>query len=71
MRTEITKEWLDLAFSSDGLLSLHVDDIRQFLIKRLETTTSDNEICRMFESCTGYMVRQQDQEDRYKIVCKG
>ena len=44
MRIEITKEWLDLAFSSNGRLSLHVDDIRQFLIKRLETTTNDNEI---------------------------
>ena len=66
---KISKSLLEYQLSSDGTLSLHVEDIRDFVIEKIRLTEDHTKICRAFESLSGHIVknRQDDSED-LKII---
>lgn len=72
MRTEITKSWLKYALTSEGSLSLHIEDIKNFVIKEISDSTNHQTICRVFETLTGETVDNggtfEEIESGYKIV---
>lgn len=72
MKTKITKSWLDYAFSSNGSVSVHIEDIRDFVIEEISKTDNHQSICRVFETLTGETVDNgeslEDIKSGYKVI---
>jgi hypothetical protein len=62
---KISKSLLEYQLSSDGAISLHIEDIRDFVMEEIRLTKDHTKICRAFESLSGHIVtnRQEDEED--------
>jgi len=68
---KVSKSLLEYQLSSDGSVSLHIEDIRDFIIEEVRLTKDHQKICRAFESVSGHLViNQQDDEEDLKIVRK-
>ena len=68
---KISKSLLEYQLSADGSISLHIEDIRDFIMEEIRLTKDHNKICRAFESVSGHLVvNRQDDEEDLKIVRK-
>ena len=69
--SKISKSLLEYQLSSHGSISLHIEDIRDFIIEEIRLTKDHHKICRAFESVSGHLVvNQQDDEEDLKMVRK-
>ena len=68
---KVSKSLLEHQLSSGGSVSLHIEDIRDFILEEIRLTKDHNKICRAFESVSGHLVvNQQDDDEDLKIVRK-
>jgi|TARA_Y100001951_G_C11263729_1_gene254147 rRNA maturation protein Rpf1 len=68
---KVSKSLLEYQLSSDGSVLLHIEDIRDFILEEIRLTKDHNKICRAFESVSGHLViNQQDDDEDIKTVQK-
>jgi len=59
----------DYLLSSMGKISVHIDEIRAFVIKELKETKDHTKICRAYEGMTGKLViNHHDTDEDMKWV---
>ena len=54
------KKLLDYQLSSGGSVNVNIEQIREYIVNRISIEESHQQICRAFETLTGYGTKSTD-----------
>ncbi len=60
----LNRELMEYQLSSGGSILANIEDIREFVLDEIKSSSSHKEICRCLESLTGYRAESSNEENK-------